>query len=352
MNEFDLLGPTAHGAPLGTAVLKATAEDFQVDEVLDIPLSGDGEHLWLWVEKRGLNTEEAARRIAKAAGVPLRTVSYAGLKDRQALTRQWFSVQLPGKADPDLSGAENDTLKILKTSRHKRKLQRGAHAANGFTLRLTQLNADKDALQQRLELITREGVPNYFGTQRFGWEGGNLGEARDYAARKALPEQRNVRSRLLSTARSYLFNQVLAARVADGSWQRAQVGDLLAFTDSRSFFPAGEAECNDPRLAILDLHPTGPQWGEGDSPAAGAVHDLEQGIAAREADLRDWLINAGMSHERRILRLPIGGLTWHYPQPDILQLEFVLPAGCFATVLVRELVDLVPVGQTDSPCVF
>lgn len=352
MNEFDLLGPTAYGERLGTAVLKATAEDFQVDEVLDIPLSGYGEHLWLWVEKRGLNTEEAARRIAKAAGVPLRTVSYAGLKDRQALTRQWFSVQLPGKADPDLSGAENDTLKILKTSRHKRKLQRGAHAANGFTLRLTQLNADKEALQLRLEQIVKQGVPNYFGIQRFGWEGGNLGEAREYAARKALPEQRNVRSRLLSTARSYLFNQVLAARVADGTWQRAQVGDLLAFTDSRSFFPAGEAECNDPRLAILDLHPTGPQWGEGDSPTTGATHALEQSIAEREAALRDWLVRAGMSHERRILRLPIGRLTWHYPQPDILQLEFVLPAGTFATVLVRELVDLVSLGQTDSLCVF
>lgn len=352
MNEFDLLGPLAYGEPLGSAVLKATAEDFQVDEVLDIPLSGDGEHLWLWVEKRGLNTEEAARRIAKAAGVPLRTVSYAGLKDRQALTRQWFSVQLPGKADPDLSAAENDTLKILKTSRHKRKLQRGAHAANGFTLRLTQLDADKETLQQRLELISKQGVPNYFGSQRFGWQGGNLGEARDYAARKALPEQRNVRSRLLSTARSYLFNQVLAARVVDGSWQRAQVGDLLAFTDSRSFFQAGEAECNDPRLAILDLHPTGPLWGEGESATTHATHVLEQSIAAREADLRDWLVRAGMSHERRILRLPIGRLTWHYPEPDILQLEFVLPAGCFATVLVRELVDLVPLGQTDNLCVF
>jgi tRNA pseudouridine13 synthase len=348
MTEFELLGPRAYGDALGTAVLKATAEDFQVDEVLDIPLSGDGEHLWLWVEKRGLNTEEAARRLARAAGVPLRTVSYAGLKDRQALTRQWFSVQLPGKADPDMSAAQDDTLKILKMSRHKRKLQRGAHAANGFTLRLTQLQGDQAALQARLELIARHGVPNYFGAQRFGWEGGNVGEARDYAARQALPEQRAVRSRLLSTARSYLFNKVLAARVADGSWQRAQVGDLLAFTDSRSFFPAGEAECSDPRLAILDLHPTGPQWGEGDSPASGATGVLEQSVSAGESSLRDWLIKAGMEHERRILRLPIGGLTWHYPEPDILQLEFVLPAGCFATVLVRELVDLVSVGLTDS----
>ena len=352
MTELELLGPCAWGEALGSAVLKATAEDFQVDEVLDIPLSGDGEHLWLWVEKRGLNTEDAARRIAKAAGVALRTVSYAGLKDRQALTRQWFSIQLPGKADPDLSAVQSDTLRILKTTRHKRKLQRGAHAANGFTLRLTQLVADKEGLQARLEMIARQGIPNYFGAQRFGYQGGNLGEAREYAARQALPEQRAVRSRLLSTARSYLFNQVLAARVADGSWQRAQVGDLLAFTDSRSFFPAGEAECNDPRLAILDLHPTGPLWGSGPSPASGAAFALEQATGEREAALRDWLVRAGMEHERRILRLPIGGLTWHYPEPDILQLEFVLPAGCFATALVRELVDLVPVGQTDSPCVF
>ncbi|WP_248807045.1 tRNA pseudouridine(13) synthase TruD [Pseudomonas sp. MWU13-2100] len=352
MTELELLGPRAYGDVLGSAVLKATAEDFQVDEVLDIPLSGEGEHLWLWVEKRGLNTEEAARRIAKAAGVPLRTVSYAGLKDRQALTRQWFSVQLPGKADPDLSAAQNDSLLILKSARHKRKLQRGAHAANGFTLRLTQLNVDKDALQQRLEQIAAQGIPNYFGAQRFGHLGGNLGEARSYAARQALPEQRNVRSRLLSTARSYLFNQVLAARVADGSWNRAQVGDLLAFTDSRSFFPAGEAECSDPRLAILDLHPTGAQWGEGPSPAAGATFVLEQAVAEREAELCQWLVKAGMEHERRILRLPIGRLSWHYPSLDILQLEFVLPAGCFATALVRELVDLAPVGQTDSSCVF
>ncbi|MCE0461521.1 tRNA pseudouridine(13) synthase TruD [Pseudomonas uvaldensis] len=352
MTELELLGPRAYGESLGSAVLKATAEDFQVDEVLDIPLTGDGEHLWIWVEKRGLNTEEAARRIAKAAGVPLRTVSYAGLKDRQALTRQWFSVQLPGKADPDLSSAENDTLKILKTARHKRKLQRGAHSANGFTLRLTQFKGDAAAIDARLQQIVRQGIPNYFGAQRFGHDGGNVVDARAWAARKALPEQRNVRSRLLSAARSYLFNRVLAARVADGTWQLAQVGDLLAFTDSRSFFPAAEAECSDPRLAILDLHPTGPQWGEGPSPAAGATFELEQAIAEEETELRDWLINAGMNHERRILRLPIGGLSWHYPSLDILQLEFVLPAGCFATALVRELVDLVPVGQTDSPCVF
>jgi tRNA pseudouridine13 synthase len=348
MNELELLGPCAYGAPLGRAVLKATAEDFQVDEVLDIPLSGSGEHLWLWVEKRGLNTEEAARLLARAAGVHLRTVSYAGLKDRQALTRQWFSIQLPGKADPDLSAAQSDSLQILKSVRHLRKLQRGAHAANGFTLRLTQLDADHAALDARLQQIASHGVPNYYGPQRFGYEGNNLAQARNFAIAKVLPEQRNIRSRVLSAARSYLFNKVLAARVADGTWQQAQVGDLLAFTDSRSFFPAGEAECSDPRLVILDLHPTGALWGAGDSPATGASQALEQQLAQDEPLLCDWLVEAGMAHERRILRLPIGGLTWHYLEPNILQLHFTLPAGCFATVMVRELVDLLPAGPMDN----
>ncbi|MHA3887765.1 tRNA pseudouridine(13) synthase TruD [Stutzerimonas degradans] len=345
MTEDQLLGPRAHGEPCGSAVLKAVAEDFQVDEVLDIALSGEGEHLWLWVEKRNLNTEEAARRIARAAGVPLKMVSYAGLKDRQALTRQWFSLHLPGKSDPELAAAENESLKILQRSRHQRKLQRGAHSANGFTLRLTELRGGRAALDARLERIRDQGVPNYFGLQRFGHEGGNLHGARDFAGRGKLPAQRNLRSRLLSAGRSYLFNRVLAERVAAATWDRAQVGDLLAFTDSRSFFPAGEAECNDPRLTILDLHPTGPLWGAGESPAAGDVHALEQRIAVSEPAIAKWLADAGMKHERRILRLPIGGLSWHYPEPDILQLEFVLPTGCFATAVVRELVNLA--GQTD-----
>lgn len=352
LSEAQLLGPRAHGEPCGRAVLKATAEDFQVDEVLDIPLTGQGEHLWLWVEKRGLNTEEAARRIARAAGLPLKAVSYAGLKDRQALTRQWFSLHLPGKADPDLGAAESPALVILNRQRHNRKLQRGAHAANGFTLRLSALQGSREALEQRLQRIAEQGVPNYYGLQRFGFAGGNLFEARQHAQRQELPAQRNLRSRLLSTGRSFLFNSVLAQRVAAGDWNTARVGDLLAFTSSRSFFPAGEQECLDPRLDILDLHPTGPLWGQGAPATAGAILALEQGVGEREAALADWLAKAGMAHERRILRLPIAGLTWHYPEPDILQLAFVLPAGSFATVVVRELVDLMPAGQTDTPCEF
>lgn len=344
MNEWELLGPRASGDALGTAVLKATAEDFQVNEVLDIPLAGDGEHLWLWVEKRELNTEESARRLARAAGVPVKMISYAGLKDRQALTRQWFSLHLPGKGEPDLTQAEDASLRILQATRHRRKLQRGAHSANGFSLRLTSLTADHAAIEQRLNQIKQCGVPNYFGSQRFGHDGGNLAHARHYAENARLPEQRNVRSRILSTARSYLFNQILAKRVEEGSWNQARPGDVLAFTDSRSFFIAGEAECADPRLEALDLHPTGALYGKGISPASGDTLALEQAVHTREAMLCDWLAEAGLDHERRILRLPIRELSWHYPEPDILQLDFILPTGCFATVVVRELFDLVQAG--------
>ena len=131
-----LLGPRAWGDSCGRATLKATPDDFRVTEVLDIALSGSGEHLWLLLEKRGLNTEEVARQLARAAGISLRNVSYAGLKDRQAVTRQWFSLQLPGRADPDFSALWGDQLRCLEQTRHQRKLQRGAHSANGFLIQL------------------------------------------------------------------------------------------------------------------------------------------------------------------------------------------------------------------------
>ncbi|HKM38231.1 MAG TPA: tRNA pseudouridine(13) synthase TruD [Thiopseudomonas sp.] len=352
MNELELLGPLAWGEPCGSAQLKACAEDFQVDEVLDIPLSGSGEHLWLWVEKRMLNTEEAARRLAKAAGVSLRQVSYAGLKDRQALTRQWFSIHLPGKSDPQLSAAEGEDLHILDMQRHSRKLQRGAHSANGFTIRLTDLKADRAALEERLQMIAEQGVPNYFGLQRFGENGNNVLGALEYAQRKELPVQRNLRSRLLSTGRSTIFNRVLAQRVQNKTWNIAQVGDVLAFSGSRSFFLAGPEECHDPRLAQLDVHPTGPLWGDGELVSQGQALEDELAVAATVSELCTWLERANLQQERRILRLPVRDLTWTFTAEDCLQVHFILPPGCFATVVLRELVELLSVTEAVQACEF
>jgi len=341
MLEAELLGPRAWGEPCGAAVLKAAPEDFRVTEVLDIELSGEGEHLWLLLEKRGLNTEEVARKLARASGVSLRNISYAGLKDRIAVTRQWFSLQLPGKADPDFSALWGDNLRCLQQLRHKRKLQRGAHSANRFLIRLTELQADKPRLDARLQLLAEQGVPNYFGPQRFGFAGGNLHDARSWAERSAYPPARGTRSRLLSAARSYLFNQVLAERVAAANWNTVMAGDCLAFTQSRSQFPAAELAADDPRVAQLDLHPTASLWGAGELDSSGEQADMEARVAAQHRLLAEWLAAAGLDQARRILRLPITGLTWHYPSSDCLELEFTLPTGCFATAVLRELVVLV-----------
>jgi tRNA pseudouridine13 synthase len=336
----DPLGPLAWGGPFGKAVLKAEPEHFRVTEVLDIALSGEGEHLWLLIEKRGLNTEEVARKLAAASGLKLRDISYAGLKDRQAVTRQWFSLHLPGRADPDLTGLWGASLSCLDSRRHQRKLQRGAHSANRFEILLTSLQADQAALGRTLELLREQGAPNYFGPQRFGLGGSNLFDARSWAERGALPPARGTRSRLLSTARSLLFNRVLANRVADGSWNRVLPGDCLAFTDSRSHFAAERLAADDPRFAALDVHPTGPLCGVGETPVAGQIAEAENAVQAAEPTLVGWLHGAGLAHERRILRLPITALAWHYPNPDSLQLEFTLPTGCFATSVIRELVTL------------
>lgn len=338
------LGPCAWGESCGSATLKAQPEDFRVTELLDIELSGTGEHLWLLLEKRDLNTEEVAKRLARAAGVKLKDVSYSGLKDRRAITSQWFSMQLPGRADPDFTALWGADLRCLDVQRHARKLQRGAHRANHFVIRLKDLKADQANLNRRLEQISGGGVPNYFGPQRFGRDGGNIQQARQWAERGALPPARGTRSRLLSTARSLIFNQVLAQRVAEGSWNLLKPGDCLAFTDSRSHFAAQRMEPEDQRFDALDLHPTGPLWGLGDLPVTDDVLMLEKNVAAGEPELTAWLEVAELKQQRRILRLPITGLTWHYPCADCIELEFTLPTGCFATAVLRELLVL-----TDEP---
>lgn len=340
LHDHELLGPLAWGAPCGRAVLKASPEDFRVTEIMDIDLSGTGEHLWLLIEKRNQNTEEVARQLARGAAVKLRDVSYAGIKDRKAVTSQWFSLQLPGREDPDLSALWSNNLRCLAARRHSRKLQRGAHAANHFVIRLNQLQADLPALEDRLQQIATQGVPNYFGPQRFGRDGSNLHDARNWAMREALPPARGTRSRLLSTARSLLFNQLLARRVADASWNQVLPGDCLAFTHSRSQFAAERMDAGDPRIAALDLHPTGPLWGLGEPPVSGQTLALEQTVIQAEPVLARWLENAGLEQARRILRLPIKALAWHYPSPNSLELEFTLPTGCFATAVLRELVTL------------
>lgn len=157
--------------------LKAQNTDFKVDELMPVELSGEGEHLWLKIEKDGSNTDWVAQQLAKFAGLKSMAVSYAGMKDRHAVTTQWFSLHLPGMDDPDFSQLASDEFKILQQKRHDRKLKRGALSGNRFSIRIIELQGKLDSLDARLQQIKQQGVPNYFGEQRFGREMGNLFKA-------------------------------------------------------------------------------------------------------------------------------------------------------------------------------
>jgi tRNA pseudouridine13 synthase len=328
--------PWAYGTPPLQAQLRSTPEDFRVEEVLGYDADGQGEHALLWVEKRGANTDWVARELAKFAGVAPVAVGYAGMKDRHAVTRQTFSVQLAGKSDPDWSTFPHADVKVLAATRHSRKLKRGALRGNRFVLVLRQAQGDRDAAERVLQQIAQRGVPNYYGEQRFGREGGNVAQARAMFAGRRV--ERDKRSFLLSAARSQIFNSVLAARVEKDAWDTPLDGEIWSLAGSRSWFgPEPFSDTLAERLARLDIHPSGPLWGQGELPSKGAAGELEQSIADNYSDLAAGLIAARMDQERRPLRLVPTGLQWRWLDDAALELSFELPAGAYATVVVREL---------------
>lgn len=328
--------PRAWGEPPIAAQLKQSPQDFEVEEILGFEPDGDGEHQFLWIEKQGLNTVDAAKRLASFAGVREADISWAGLKDRQALTRQWFSLQLPGRA-VDWSSWSDPELQILRAERHSRKLRRGSHRSNRFVITLRDLNGDLDAMVSRLQQIATEGVPNYFGAQRFGRDGRNLFMAQRWVAQEMPRIKPAQRGMYLSVLRSHLFNSVLAARVADGSWQRPLDGELFILDGSGSFF-AGEIDAEiERRIADWDIHPSGPLCGRaGKQQVTLAAAALEATTLAPAAAICDALQRAGLDAERRSLRLRPDAMSWDLSEGR-LRLCFTLPRGCFATSVVREL---------------
>jgi len=319
--------------------MRVSAEDFQVEEVLGYDADGAGEHALLWVEKRGANTDWVARELAKFAGVAQVAVGYAGMKDRHAVTRQAFSVQLAGKSDPDWSAFPHAEVKVLAATRHSRKLKRGALRGNRFVLVLRDVTGDRPAAELVLAQIAGRGVPNYFGEQRFGREGGNVTQARAMFGGRRV--ERDKRSMLLSAARSQIFNNVLAARVERGVWDTPMPGEIWSLAGSRSWFgPEPFSEALGERLARADIHPSGPLWGQGEPPTTDDAGTLEREIAAQDGDLVAGLAAARMEQERRPLRLLPKDLRWRWLDDTSLELVFELPAGTYATVVMRELASI------------
>lgn len=326
----------AHGAPLVEGWLRTEPEDFIVREQLSFTPGEGGEHLWLLVQKRLWNTMDAAQWLAKHAKLPLRAVGFSGLKDRRAVTEQWFSLHLPGKADPDFSQLP-EGLSILQQVRHSRKLNRGTHIANEFVLRLRELKGDMDALPERLSAIAAMGVPNYFGEQRFGRGGQNFPRAQAWLLGEGeVPRKAATRSMWLSAVRSELFNQVLEARVQAGTWNRLVDGDVLQPEGSRGLFLSTEDDRSAERLHSGEVNPTGPLVGSGGLAPEGASAEIENAILAPHLSLIEALCALKMDAQRRSLRLQVPQLEWQLEE-DTLVISMSLPKGAFATTVLAEL---------------
>ena len=330
--------PYAFGPAVLAANIRTAVEDFFVEEIPSFEATGEGEHFLLTIEKRGQNTAAVAKRLAEWAGLPEMAIGYAGMKDRHAVTRQRFSVHLPRRVAPDVSTLESEQLHVIEHAWHNRKLPRGALAGNRFVLVLREVQGEREAIDLRLAQIAARGLPNWFGEQRFGREGGNVTAALSmFEGRRVRRDQRSI---LLSAARSVLFNQVLAARVGDGSWDAGLEGEVWMLAGSRSVFgPEPWNEVLASRLAAFDIHPSGPLWGAGELRSSGECAAREMSALSDEQAiaLRAGLEKAELKQERRPLRLLAEGLQWQWLDSTSLRLAFSLPPGSYATALLQEL---------------
>lgn len=331
--------PYAYGGSAGQGMIKDKPDNFKVNECLSFEPSGSGEHVFLYIQKTDLNTEDVVKQLAKYADVPRRSVSYAGMKDRYAVTRQWFSVQLPGKTGPDWDLMEQSNIQVLQATRHLRKLKRGSIKLNDFEIVLNDLVIDKKLLEQNLDNIRTSGVPNYFMEQRFGYACQNL--SRVYALFASGEKFKNKKTRgiFLSSARSYLFNQVLASRVVDQTWNKGLSGDIFILDGSRQFFQEDVLPADTQvRLDEHDIHCSGPLFGTTDQPVEQDAGQIEQKVFDDNNVFCKGLLDHKLESSRRALRVVPQNLIHEWLSPNSMKLSFSLPSGSYATAVIRELI--------------
>jgi len=329
--------PTVNPAPQIRGNLRTVASDFQVDEVLSFQPSGEGEHLFLQIKKIDTNTDWVARQLQKKSNLTSKDIGYAGKKDRHSISTQWFSLHLPGK-EIAISQLAGDEYEIIKSIRHNKKLRRGSLQENKFEIIIRNMtNKLNDDLIRKIQEL---GVPNYFGKQRFGFNGNNLVKADELLNNRIKIKNRNKRGLIISSARSFLFNLQLALRVSDESWLSPVKGDCLMLDRSQSFFVVGEPSVDDVnRLKNADLHISG--WLAGKQ-ISGAKNDAEKKENFALAGYYEWLEGLkqlNLDSARRAFRCIPKNLKIEQKE-DYAKLTFSLAKGCFATSLIRELVDV------------
>ncbi len=332
--------PTAYAPVIGQAKLKQFIEDFVVVETLSFPFSGEGEHGYLRIKKTNQNTQWVSQRLSKHFSVKQRDIGYAGLKDRHAITTQWFSLPYKYLGEEKLAAFSEEGMEILEQQRHSGKLRKGAIKYNYFEITLRDVNANKKDLTERLSLIKDFGVPNYFDEQRFGRQRQNLNAFVDMIGGRFKPKRDKQRI-YTSAARSWLFNQVLSVRVAQNNWATGLPGDVYMLDGSKKVFSTEEQDdVLRQRLVENDIHPTAPLWGAGELTTNLDARQLEQTVLDEWIDWRKFLQKVGLKQQRRATRVIPADFDYDYSQ-DLkqLRLAFKLPSGSYATNLIREIIE-------------
>ncbi|MCX4187805.1 tRNA pseudouridine(13) synthase TruD [Methylophaga sp. OBS4] len=351
MSQFDFsVLARANPAVLNcNASIRNQTEHFQVDEQLPFEPEGQGGHVMLRIQKTHTNTDWLAKQLACFANVAEVAVGFAGMKDRHAVTTQWFTVNMEGMEEPDWYQFDSENWQIKQLTRHNKKLKRGVLSGNHFKITLADLQGEQQQWQQNLQRIQQQGVPNYFAEQRFGHNHANLERADAWFQGAKAPKKRQQRSIYLSAARSWLFNLVLSKRIEKGNWNQIISGDVMQLAGTHSSFFVADEQDEDlvERLQTFDIHPTGPLWGRGEALTKLSSLKLEQQVLEAWSSWQQGLEKAGLKQERRALRLYPEQLTWQFTDTT-LELAFYLPAGSYATAVLRELAQITDASQRNS----
>jgi tRNA pseudouridine13 synthase len=325
--------------PGSGGAVKASPEDFRVDEIPAYEPCGSGAHLWLLVEKRGRTTRDVVRDLSRLLGVPERDAGVAGLKDRQAVTTQWLSFGVAKDPDPEALAGEG--YRVLRATRHGNKLRTGHSRGNRFSIAVR--GGDLPAARAVAGALSTRGLPNFFGAQRFGADGRNadLGRAillgsPDPEARRA-SRDRFLRRLTLSAWQSLLFNRWLAARMECGQFACALAGDAMKKLDNGGVFTCEDPAADQPRVDRFEISPAGPMFGHKLRLASGEAGEREARLLADDGVTVADLARGGGETEgtRRAGRIPVGVAL--EPAADGYRASFDLPRGSYATVVMGEL---------------
>lgn len=320
------------------ATFRARWEDFEVEEVPAYPPSGAGDHVLVFIEKAGITTREAVQRLCQSTGTDPKAAGWAGLKDKHGVTRQWLS--LYGTTPESVCGASTEGLQVLEAARHSHKLRTGHLRANRFSVRLRDFDLARiDDLHRVLDLLESQGLPNYYGEQRFGREGQNVSRALSWVLKKGRAPRSSFQRKLeMSALQSELFNAVVAQRVEEAALGRIWPGDLVKKHDTGGMFVVEDIEEAQLRANRWEISPTGPifgakmRWPQGEARIREQAILQEKGLTAD--DFAKWKRIAPGT--RRWVRAPIEKVT-RKVRGDVVELDFTLPAGSYATILIREI---------------